>query len=73
MDEIIKWIIDDYKVAPVCATIIIVVWLVLKYRPWIDFTHYVKREDCHAHIDSVTTELKEIKENIRLIFEHMIR
>jgi hypothetical protein len=34
---------------------------------------FVLREDCHAHIDTMTNELREIKENIRLIFEHMMK
>lgn len=75
--------LDFFRVAPQWATLIILGALVIKK---VDFnkmfgrqlppeTIFVKRDDCHSHIDRLVDSMKEIKDDIRdvraIIIKHI--
>jgi hypothetical protein len=87
MSEIWEIIKSLYYHAPWPVTFAVIAWMYFRSKrekiesvkpiqSQSDIQHddrFVLREDCHGHIDAMTGELKEIKENIRLIFVHMMK
>lgn len=75
--------LEFFKTAPQWATLIILGALVIKKVDFNRFfgrqlppeTIFVKREDCHSHIDNLMESMKEIKDDIKdvraIIIKHI--
>lgn len=66
-----EWL-DFFRIAPQWATLLILGMFFIKQNPLSklfgrekSYIEYVKREDCHSHVDALKTTMTEIKEDIK--------